>query len=695
MEYTFEFSQDLNEQLPKRQLTGYAFTGDEDSVTLKVAVTRAGEPASLEGHTVVGYCIRPDGTTVDITGSFTENAACVTLTSECFEQQGRVDVVIRATETETGAKTPLLAAAMTVARAKTETEVSGGSIITDVSTLIAEIEAAEATIPPKYTAMQNGVAQTFSTSHAYRTGDYAWYDGVLYRFTQDHPAGSWDADQVDTVSVGQGVAEAFHALTMHNAANVLPSKADAVVASYNGTSYRIHNNVWTISGTTSANFSRNIVKQQTSLPWWLTPGRVLHVKLHKTGSMDGVRLCLYKYTGGTLAGTAFMDMSADGDFTVPSDFTADGMLARLYIASGKTISGTIEPEIFIGLPNADILTKIDTQDAALDADLTHYISAPGTTYSGMTLAQINDNVILNCNSGTFSDSPVSGIFINRRFNASYNVNLAIANGSGKMYTRIVKRSDHSVYRDWVQLAIQSDVDALPSADVALGRFSGKKIYCEGDSIMYGVTTYNGGRATQTIPQTLAKRLPSSCTVDNKAHGGDRIQHTGDTSTSISDSLIADTSVSGYDYFVINGGTNDYTGDVPIGAITDKANSVTNTFYYGLVNMVEHILTQNPLARIMLITPIFRNYCHSTLGNAYQLQNNAGATLGDYCDAMLAVGRKYCIPVYDSRDNAPFNEINYASTLHIRASGSQGYLHPTDAAYKVWGQSLASFFLANF
>lgn len=47
--------------------------------------------------------------------------------------------------------------------------------------------------------MVENLAQPFSTSTAYVTGDYVVQNGILYRFTADHPAGAWtgtDAQQV-------------------------------------------------------------------------------------------------------------------------------------------------------------------------------------------------------------------------------------------------------------------------------------------------------------------------------------------------------------------------------------------------------------------------------------------------------------------------------------------------------------------
>lgn len=634
-------------------------------------------------------------------------------------------------------------------------------------------------------------------------------NGSDYDHIDLHPVSGGDVTRhmFKDAQARQDASDLKSALEEYNTSNVLPRFAGSN-GTLNGITYTVVDGyTWNLSGTATANLNRNLYTNAESLPDWFAPGKVLRIRLNKSGNVDAVRLVIYAYDGtNPTVDDRYMQTTVDTDYVVPDTLLSKpGLMVRLYIGSGSTVDGTIRPQIVVGMPNSDIVAALSN----LQTDSLKYVAHPEQTYAGKTLAEIDDNIICMPARTDFPapDTAASGPFINLRYVAGYNLQIQVANGSGNIYTRIITRSNHTVYRDWVQLASQSAVDDIntdlngiedtlsgitgilqilqtdslkyiahpeqtyagktlaeindsivcmpvrtdfPAPDTAasgpfinlhyvagynlqiqvangsgniytriikrsdasvyrdwvatalksdvdnqwaaiFSRFDNKKVYCDGDSIMYGVTTYDGGRATLTLPQNLAERIPNA-TVENKAHGGDRIQHTGDTSTSISDSIIADSTVGQYDYFMINGGTNDYTGDVPIGTIDGTE---TNTFYYGLTSMIDYIFSQNPFARIMLITPIFRNYAHAELGNAYYLQNRAGATLGDYCDAMIAVGKKYCIPVYDSRFNAPFNEDNYTSTLHLRAAGSQGYLHPTDQAYRVWGNSVSSFFLANF
>lgn len=56
--------------------------------------------------------------------------------------------------------------------------------------------------------LEDMIANTFSTSVAYETGDVVIYQGALYKFKADHAAGAWDATEVDAKTVAELIAEA-------------------------------------------------------------------------------------------------------------------------------------------------------------------------------------------------------------------------------------------------------------------------------------------------------------------------------------------------------------------------------------------------------------------------------------------------------------------------------------------------------
>lgn len=53
---------------------------------------------------------------------------------------------------------------------------------------------------------KEGIASTFSTSTAYKAGEYVWYNGTLYRFTTDHAAGMWVGTDATAAVIGDDLA---------------------------------------------------------------------------------------------------------------------------------------------------------------------------------------------------------------------------------------------------------------------------------------------------------------------------------------------------------------------------------------------------------------------------------------------------------------------------------------------------------
>lgn len=56
------------------------------------------------------------------------------------------------------------------------------------------------------------IADAFSTSKAYTTGEYVTRENKLYVFTADHAAGAWDASDVSEVSVGEELTDVKSAI---------------------------------------------------------------------------------------------------------------------------------------------------------------------------------------------------------------------------------------------------------------------------------------------------------------------------------------------------------------------------------------------------------------------------------------------------------------------------------------------------
>ena len=184
------FTQDLTQDLKIRQCGTLVFNADDLSNIISVDIYNDGEPVALTG-TVVGAVICSDGSTVPIeNGTISGNTASITLTGACFAIPGQIGVGIQIINGDV--KTTVLKAVYNVERFETDNVVDpGGQIALNIADLIDEIENAIAQIPGDYSALIAAIAPTFSTNTDYTAGSYVWYDGVLYRFTEDHAAGAW------------------------------------------------------------------------------------------------------------------------------------------------------------------------------------------------------------------------------------------------------------------------------------------------------------------------------------------------------------------------------------------------------------------------------------------------------------------------------------------------------------------------
>lgn len=135
-----------------------------------------GNVVSLSG-TVDGAFLRPDNTTVAISGSASGGKAYVTLPANCYDVPGKCGLTIYLTADSQ--KTALYAAVVTVTRTSSDTASPGTTA--SVVDLVNAINAAISQIPATDTAIKAAMAPTYSNTGLYAVGSYAWYNGVLKR----------------------------------------------------------------------------------------------------------------------------------------------------------------------------------------------------------------------------------------------------------------------------------------------------------------------------------------------------------------------------------------------------------------------------------------------------------------------------------------------------------------------------------
>ena len=216
--FVHSFNQDLSAPVLGRYGNGLTFVSNNDAHIVRVEVFDNGSPASLSG-TVGGTIIRADGNTVAVSGTLSGGNVCsVTLPQAAYYAPGPLAVFITLTSGTT--VTTLLKAIFTNETPNTGSTVDPGTIIPSINTLLAAIESAEASIPADLTNLMASLAPTFSTSVAYTIGNYAWYDGKLYRFIAAHAAGTWNGNHVTRAQLGNDVCDLKSAIKVYDAVEI-------------------------------------------------------------------------------------------------------------------------------------------------------------------------------------------------------------------------------------------------------------------------------------------------------------------------------------------------------------------------------------------------------------------------------------------------------------------------------------------
>lgn len=192
---------ELQEAVKIQYLKGNLFSQDVQANKISVAVYDGGSPASISG-TVTANIIREDGGTVTATGgTISGNVVSITLPAAAYIVPGLVSIVIKVTASSV--TTTIAAVVVNVYQSSTETAIDPGTIIPSVTALVAQIEAAVASIPADYSSLWASLAPTFDPSKTggYKPGEYVTYNGKLYICTAAH-TGSWNASHFAITNVG-------------------------------------------------------------------------------------------------------------------------------------------------------------------------------------------------------------------------------------------------------------------------------------------------------------------------------------------------------------------------------------------------------------------------------------------------------------------------------------------------------------
>ena len=446
-QFVDHYVQDLHKPLEIRQGGNIVFNADDESNVVSVDLYE-GETEYSGGGTVAGAVICPDGATVALVGSMDGNTASVTLTADCFAIPGQIGVGIQVISGAT--KTTVLKAIYNVELFDTDTVIDPGSrIATDVSALVQAIEDAIADIPSNLTDLKAAIAPTFSNTLPYSIGQYVWYDGKLYKFKANHPAGTWSSSHVALVAEGDDLFTAKTALYYES----LLSNA----GTYTVGADLFEQGQWGYGSKVTTNYNYRI-RNKALLP--VTAGTV--ITYTNTDQEIYIGIVSHEEAGTYLQNTStwMAPLSTPAERTFTCNYDGYLVLMCRYDASTTQITPsdfdstiTIKTSVTSLVTNI-IITTDDIATTMFGKDLNNLlpnkvycIGAQGLTISNVPYSGFMGTVM--CFHLKLLSDPLAGA-----------VQIAISNGN-RLFTRI-NFTSQSVWGNWKEFVPTSDLEGLTS-----------------------------------------------------------------------------------------------------------------------------------------------------------------------------------------------------------------------------------------
>ena len=626
--------------------------GDDIANRFGVRAFRDGVAESI-GGSCFGLFIRADGTTVAISnGVVSGNLAYVTLPEACYAVEGQFALAIKC---QGGGVTGTLRIVDgVVSRTSTSATVDPGTVIPSIEDLIEAIDDAVASIPADYSGLWTSLAPEFSTGSAYTKGQYVTYNGKMYRFTINHAAGSWNAEQVTPVTVGEEASGLNNAMEDIAKDNVLFIKPKAVFTTVQGTWQYETVNVPIAAGT-----GRQITINYSSV-------------VCDGGTLPNNIIGVAQKTGATVIGNVgYVSKSDSVPVTVPISDETDNIDFRFYTNNGSPAINTA-----ITYTNLIIIDgtakKVELQDNYFNGKKLSQYLAESLTYkgavSGTLLSAYTDCGFYNVTTAvganledcpTYADDKTGSLIVIRpAFNSSSFCMQIFSDSVGRMWHRV----------------IQDSVSVGPWRKIADPERNLGKYYAFGDSLTSGVISDGAGVAPVKWVDIVAEVKGLSLTNYGEGGTGYIAKSNGRNAVSYADYR----SYSDARLITLAYGINDYLTSQTIGTISDDKTS--NTFIGNLKYCIQKLQGDAPLAKIFVMSPMMCSKYGTYPDYALTYSLN-GKTLQDYIDAIKTVCELMHVTFIDMTEKGFINSENVTAIL-------QDDLHPISNAYPYIGYNIA-------
>ena len=326
------FNQDLKKPVKVQYIDGNVFSQDNYGNIVGVNVLSNGTEVDV-GGSVSANVIRSDGTTVAITGVSEGNKAYVILPQSAYSVPGVISIIIKSTNGSV--ITTLCAVVANVYQSTTDTVIDPGTIIPSVQTLIADINAAVATIPADYSSLWQRLAPVFNENTSYRGGQYVVYDGMLYRFKRSH-SGSWNAGHVDAINIGNEIYRIKDGLFEFDVFDTFFGVLTKESGISQGVTFTWNSNgTCSVSGGTSTTAAVNNIYSNSRIPQGVVAGKKYRVLYRTTDPNIKLGFVFRQTESGT---ATYEYLTGDSDITIPTG--TQYMVVRLFVGASTSITGT-------------------------------------------------------------------------------------------------------------------------------------------------------------------------------------------------------------------------------------------------------------------------------------------------------------------------------------------------------------------
>lgn len=171
--YTIRRGVDLDAPIVPEGLRGDLYATEDSAHKFIISATRGSEAVAFDGEVVATF-IRADGGTVELDGSIEDGAVTVTLEASCYAVPGRFALTVYNAGTD-DSKTAVYACVGTVINTTTDTIIDPGSVVPDVSSIVAEYETMQSLIVEARGVVSSSVrydaAQTLTTAQKKQARD--------------------------------------------------------------------------------------------------------------------------------------------------------------------------------------------------------------------------------------------------------------------------------------------------------------------------------------------------------------------------------------------------------------------------------------------------------------------------------------------------------------------------------------------